>query len=217
MTEMFVGTNEMNREQQFQHYRNFISHFNDANLTFLEKKTVNQASNELWNKHRIGRITASRMDSALHAKNPCSKTLICDIMGYKKVGRMVPSIRYGQDNEINARNKYLALFADHHKNLAIIPQGLHVDRKYPFLGASPDGLITCDCHPKKIMEIKCPYSYREGLKNWQQDKNFPLDENHKIKKNHQVYTQIQGQLAICNMDTCDLFINQSINQSSEFI
>ena len=32
---------------------------------------------------------------------------------------------------------------------------------YPFLGASPDGLVCCSCCGKGLLEIKCPYSIRD--------------------------------------------------------
>ena len=35
---------------------------------------------------------------------------------------------------------------------------------YPFLGASPDGLVLCECCGTGALELKCPYSPR--------DKNF---------------------------------------------
>ena len=36
--------------------------------------------------------------------------------------------------------------------------GLHINAKFPYLGASPGSLIQCDCHGKGVLDIKCPYS-----------------------------------------------------------
>ena len=51
-------------------------------------------------------------------------------------------------------------------------------------GASPDGIIVCDCHGKGLLEIKCPHKYRNGLRSWQDDKDFPFNESGQIKKDH---------------------------------
>ena len=83
--------------------------------------------------------------------------------------------------------------------------GLHINVKYPHLGASPDGIIVCDCHGKGFLEFNCPHKYRNGLEGWQ-DKSFPLDESGQIKKDHMYYAQVQGQLLILDMNFCGYFI-----------
>ena len=45
---------------------------------------------------------------------------------------------------------------------------------YPFLGASHDRIVLCDCHDQKLLEIKCPRKYEDGFLNWENDKHFPL-------------------------------------------
>ena len=32
--------------------------------------------------------------------------------------------------------------------------------KFPFLGASPDGIVSCQCHKPGFLEIKCPWTFR---------------------------------------------------------
>ena len=84
--------------------------------------------------------------------------------------------------------------------------GLHINAKVPYLGASPRGLIQCDCHGKGVLDIKCPYSYRYELKKWQLDKNSPIDENCQVKIDHKYYYQIESQMFIPNLNYCDFFI-----------
>ena len=74
------------------------------------------------------------------------------------------------------------------------------------MGACPDGIIVCDCCGKGLLEIKCPHKYRNGLEDWQDDKNFPFDESGQIKKDHMYYAQVQGQLLAQHMNFCDFFI-----------
>lgn len=40
--------------------------------------------------------------------------------------------------------------------------GLTINPQYPFLGASPDGFSYCECCGDGIIEIKCPFSLKEG-------------------------------------------------------
>ena len=118
----------------------------------------------------------------------------------------VQAITYGQENEKRAWTQYKTLSLQEHQNFVIQNTGLHINAEFPYLGASPDGLIQYDCHGKGVLEIKCLHNYRYGLKNWQQDKTFPIDENHQIKVDPKYYYQIQGQMFILNWDYCDFFI-----------
>jgi hypothetical protein len=38
--------------------------------------------------------------------------------------------------------------------------GLVTHREYPYIRASSDAIISCDCHGYNIIEIKCPYKAR---------------------------------------------------------
>ena len=61
---------------------------------------------------------------------------------------------------------------------------LHVNEKFPHLGASPDGLIYCDCHGHVILEIKCLHKYKDGFETCESKNNFLPDLNDSIKINH---------------------------------
>ena len=37
--------------------------------------------------------------------------------------------------------------------------GLVINPEWPYIGASPDGLVKCDCCSKHTLGNKCPYSY----------------------------------------------------------
>lgn len=77
-----------------------------------------------------------------------------------------------------------------------------------FLGASPDGLVGQD----SIIEIKCPYSYRNDLliNRLKNNKSYIIyyDEDNliRINENHEYYSQIQGKLCILNREICYLII-----------
>ena len=92
--------------------------------------------------------------------------------------------------EAVGKKSYTDLVKKYHENLMVYSSGLHINAKYPHLGASADGVIVCDCHGKGFLKIKCPHKYHNGLKGWQDDKGFPLDESGQIK------------MAICIMLRC---------------
>ena len=55
----------------------------------------------------------------------------------------VGALRWGSENEDKARQEYVSnIIAKHHATTS----GLVISPKYPFLGASPDGVVSCECH-----------------------------------------------------------------------
>ena len=38
--------------------------------------------------------------------------------------------------------------------------GFYICKAYPFIGASPDGLVECKCCGEGLLEIKCLWTYR---------------------------------------------------------
>ena len=79
-----------------------------------------------------------------------------------------------------------------------------VDKEHKFLVCIPDGLIDTD----KLVEIKCPYkcltNSMESLA--KSDDKFCLGLTAagqlKLKKEHNYHYQVQGELNICQRDTC---------------
>ena len=127
-------------------------------------------------------------------------------MGYKKFFSTAAT-RYGTENENKAREEYKKEMVKYHHNFELKPTGLHINEKFPQLGASPDGLIYCDCHGQGILEIKCPHKYKDGFEKCENDKNFPLGLNGSIKINHEQYYQVQGQMLVLgNTNYCDFYI-----------
>ena len=63
-------------------------------------------------------------------------------------------MRYGKEKEIVAIQQY-----EHAHNVTVDGSGLLISDRYPYLGASPDGLIGDDL----VVEVKCPYASRTKL------------------------------------------------------
>nr|XP_042907227.1 uncharacterized protein LOC122271127 [Parasteatoda tepidariorum] len=111
-------------------------------------------------------------------------------------------IRWGKMMEKKALHA-LKTYTEEHENVIILQStGLLVDKKHPFLGASIDGKMMCDCHPPAIIEIKCPYSIRNEMTQDAKSKSFFLDKEGCLKLKLPYYNQVQGQMAIWDVELC---------------
>lgn len=86
--------------------------------------------------------------------------------------------------------------------------GLLVSDDLPFLGCSVDGIVSCACHNRKLLEIKSPYQLRDNYpKEAALQRDCYLTDNNiwELKRNSKYYYQIQGQLGLYKLQLCDLF------------
>ena len=176
---------------------------------YLEESTRMQSQSLLWFKHRTGRITASKFHAVRFTSlTSPSISLINSIMKKQNISSKIPALQWGINNEDVARDAYLTATKDSHVGLQCTQSGLHVNTDYPHLGASPDGIITCECCGEGLLEIKCPYKYRDVDPNNITDQSFYLKRNEQgeivgLSHGHEYYYQVQGQLALCVKDFCD--------------
>lgn len=88
---------------------------------------------------------------------------------------------------------------------------MHINPDYPYIGATPDGIINCDCCSDGIIEIKCPYINKDStITEISQKKSSYLisDEagNICLDMNHDYYYQIQTQLLCSSASYCDFIV-----------
>lgn len=76
---------------------------------------------------------------------------------------------------------------------------------YPFIGRSVDGIFSCRCHGKKIIEIKCPYSLRHmHPREVAIQKGCVIIGNKSlVTEKSEYYHQMQGQMGIYGI-SCSL-------------
>lgn len=87
--------------------------------------------------------------------------------------------------------------------------GLYVSVQYPFIGASPDGLIG----DNKILEVKCPYSIKDEMIGSNNYFHLERDSEYlQLKETSNYYYQIQTQLLVTGRDCCDLFIWTNVDE-----
>ena len=63
-----------------------------------------------------------------------------------------------------------------HSNMVIRDAGLFISQERPYIGASPDAIVTCDCCGQGAVEVKCPYCFKDRLPE-ENDKKFCLEKD----------------------------------------
>jgi len=135
--------------------------------------------------------------------------LVKKIMGYGSSIQHLPSIQHGHTFEPLAREKYLSIVKDAHSNFKHCECGLFVDKEKPYLGATPDLVIECDCCALGVSEFKCPFSIAQECPSAQNLSYLHVEPDSnitKLKEVHPYYAQVQGQMGVCNRKYCDFFI-----------
>lgn len=186
-------------------YGKIRSSYTASKVEFLEDVTKEQIKCTTWNMHRVGRITGSTFHKVVTCKDSF-QTVVKQLMQYDSKDLTVPAVMWGRQMEETARQCYLAQMTNTHINFNLRVMGLAVKADEPYLAASPDGAFSCDCCGTGVLEIKCPYKYREGLEGSESDASFCLDENHNLRPSHPYYAQIQLQMYVSEMDVCDFMV-----------
>lgn len=181
----------------------------------IEEATRGQSSNPSWFDFRKGVITASKvhevktkMNKVLLKKGSDKSiwNLIQKVSGLTFVPPSLPALKYGRETEKTAAEKLVRLYKKEHKKVKFHDCGLFLNKEYPFIGASPDGLLECSCHPDKVcVEIKCPFSISYLSPADEKAELNYLDEG-RLKWTHQYYSQCQLQMGITGTKQCIFFV-----------
>ena len=170
---------------------------------YLEESTRLQSQSLLWYEHRKGRITASRFRAVSRAStdSPPASLIKALLQETKFDSSKVPALHWGISNEDEARKDYLEAAQQKHVDLHCSTAGLHVNPTYPHLGATPDGIVTCDCCGKGLIEIKCPFKHRAEHPKNVGDPSFYLKRNEDgelhLCHNHEYFYQIRPFTITC--------------------
>lgn len=185
----------------------------------IENLTTDQSQANLWHRYRQGVITGTKIHGIITRMRKIDKGSVSDVSDslIEKVLGMSDNTfkgsiatEYGKENEENAFQQYnILLQKQNHINLKLAKRGLVLSAKSSYMGASPDGLRTCDCCGKVLMEIKCPYSARsKGPSEF--SKALPYfktqDDLVSINHNHPYFSQIQWTMGILEVDSCDFIV-----------
>ncbi|XP_061177648.1 uncharacterized protein LOC133186407 [Saccostrea echinata] len=173
--------------------------FNEAYK--IQEETQEQYNSQRWQLERKKRLTASKFYEILHRKS-ISLKYVRTILDPKPFNST--STSYGIANEKKAREMYVK-----RQGLHVHDCGLCINPEFPFLGATPDGIV-CDGGVSGIIEIKCPYTARDlTIEESLSLPNFCLletDGKISLKKSHAFYFQIQGQPLVTGVTFCDFIL-----------
>lgn len=161
----------------------------------IEKATIGQHENVKWRELRRDFLTASNFGKVLkrRSKTPCHN-LVKSLLYKTEIN--TPSITFGRIHEKTAKIKYIETTGTNVQEC-----GMFICSQYPFLAASPDGLLG----DTGVIEIKC-FPSITGLFRDASNKNLCYevrDGKVTLKQNHQYYYQVQGQLNITGRNFCD--------------
>ena len=180
----------------------------DEEIHNLEKVTELQSRCRLWCTHRAGRITASNFKSAVQTyPDKPSVSLVKKLCYPHQHAFSTSATRWGCEHESTAVEEFMDWFSMEHEDCNFSNCGFLINKKHPFLGASPDGIVHCSCHGKYLVEVKCPYrccdrDLRDVAVN---DSSFFLKNSDGVlalDTNHAYYYQVQCQLGISEVEVC---------------
>ena len=133
-----------------------------AQADLAEKETVLQAKSKVWFQQSSGRVTASIFKQACQTSiEKPAKSLVTRICGPDSCKFSSNATNWGCSHEAQARDLYLKYSQSAHPSVTLKGAGFRINPTYPFLGATSDGYVTCDCCGDGIMEIKCPYCAKD--------------------------------------------------------
>ena len=188
----------------------FLANLN-RNVRKIEMVTRGQSDNALWFSFRKGVVTASKAHGVVTKMKKVKQggggyinmfQLNQNVSGLTYIDPNLPSLKYGREMEDEAAETFLRAMKSQHKNLKLNKCGLYLDKKSFVIGASPDGIMDCNCCPPSCVEIKCPYSINyasptslpEGVK-----LPYINEGSNTLKKNHAYHTQCLVQMGITRL------------------
>ncbi|XP_035685431.1 uncharacterized protein LOC118422035 [Branchiostoma floridae] len=196
--------------------------FSTEQVAALEKTTRLQSKSNTWFEYRAGRITASNFRAAV-STNPVSPSVslikrICYPEAYKF---STAATRWGCQHESTAINSYKEMQVKDHDSLKVGDSGFHIHAEHTFLGATPDGLVTCKCCGEGILEVKCPMCVKDKTfesEADQQHRQFCLElrgQRLQLKHSHPYYFQVQAQLACTGRNYCDFVVWRGAGKTTQ--
>ena len=176
-------------------------------VRLVEETTRQQAGCREWHRFRTGRITASRMKSVCRTNvHKPAKSLIKGICYPDSVRFTTAATAWGCDHEKDALEEYQKRMETTHDGFKMEMSGFVISDKFPFIGASPDSIVECNCCGKGTVEVKCPYCVRDKLVEEKVACLENVDGRTQLSRTHQYYYQVQTQIFVCNVDYSDFVV-----------
>ena len=123
--------------------------------------TRHQAHSKVWFQQRTGRVTASRLKSAVCTNVMQPQQYLIKVVCYLESACFKSNATtWDCQHEEEVCREYESMAQSHHIDFSISKSGSVVPESYRFMSASPDGIIDCECCGHGVLELKCPNSER---------------------------------------------------------
>nr|CAH7732897.1 unnamed protein product [Callosobruchus chinensis] len=181
----------------YQHCNTYLKSLklSEAQISSIERDTRPQSNCSQWKEERKKRVTSSYFGRICKVRDAASfQNIIESITSCADV--QIPATTHGRNFEKHAIELYEKI-----SNVTCSRSGLVIHRQYPYLAASPDGLVGSD----GIVEVKCPYNARNSDPH-KYNFDFLNKNGESVRCVHNYYYQIQGILEVTDRTWCDLII-----------
>lgn len=172
--------------------------------------TRGQDDNKNWQLYRHGRITGSNAHAVLTRgrKIAAAATEGEAVTNVSNLVHRILALKYGREMKGEARTAYVKAQRSTHRKLVVTEGGLFLHHEHMYVGASPDGLVQCNCCGKGALEIKCPFSISHTAPSHKNVGFLEMKEEGTVcvKKSHQYFSQVQFQMGVMERTWCDFFV-----------
>ncbi|KAM4566045.1 uncharacterized protein PAE49_009841 isoform 1-T3 [Odontesthes bonariensis] len=203
------------------------AHLDRCVVEQVEVLTRGQRLNPDWFAWRKNRITASTAHAIARSRfangrRTAPPTSYLAAVTGERPRVQTRAMSWGVQMEAEAVRRYQELkSAALGRRVAVQDCGLFIDARRPWLGASPDGIVTDSRTGQWLLclEVKCPYKHRHGrvedacrtdpafcLQLQDEDGREPGQPPYRLKTSHSYFTQIQCQLAVTGLRRADLVV-----------
>ena len=193
--------------------KGLMNHASEKDMRQIEEMTIKQNDSEIWHKARYCCITASKCHDVMTRMKTLEKdklqntdNLLRRLLYGKKI--CTSAMEKGRKWEDCAFNRYKTVMEiEGHCQLSVTKCGLVISKDI-ILGASPDGLVSCQCHGKGVFEIKSATKFENKDPNEKDviEKIPYLERNGEMKRNHKYFSQVQFQMGITGRSWCHLVV-----------
>ena len=194
----------------------------DEQINTIERDTIDQAKGGAFFRHRAGRIGASKCRAASHTDLSQPSQSLIKAICYPNIFRFsTAATKHGCKHEAQAIAAYEETMKETHANFVVTRCGTIINKKYPFLHATPDFLCECDCCGQGCGEVKCPFCI-EGLDfdSYVKMKASCLEkqgDEFVLKKDHDYYYQSQQQIHTAGRAYLDFIVFATDGTSHRFV
>lgn len=130
-------------------------------LKLIEEEMRPQTSCRKWFIFRASRVAASNAKAVCATSVESPSESLTQRVCYPDNHRFTTkATAWGVEKKEGARKMYMDAQSSRHVNFQCHKSRLHLSPTHPWLGASKDNVVRCECCGQGVPEVKCPYSGR---------------------------------------------------------